>query len=200
MMHTPTAARPALAPVRKLLVLTCAACPTWLGLAPSATAAPIDREERRRDVRLIEHGDSLLPLQPSLPAPSLADALAGAMRESRATTRSCEAPCARCAGSLIAVGASSAAIGLSCGGAVFSGGLSLGACWLSLASSPGVVLVAASNCSGCDHCLNAPDPETPPGGGRDDDDCEPCDPNDPLTDCLDPEPGTDPCEGGAGNP
>ena len=192
MIYTTTAARTARRSVRTFLALTCAACFTWLALAPTAAATPTDREQHRQrqqnrqDIRLIEHGGGLPPLQRSGPPPSLANTPAGARQEARATVRECEAACVGCAAALLGLTASTAGIAVACGGAVFTGGLALGACWIAIAGAPSIALMAASNCSGCDHCLNAPDPEPPPGGGGGSDECYPCDPDEPLADCLDP--------------
>jgi len=187
MTHTTMAARTARRSVRTFLVLTCAACFAWLGLAPTAAATPTDRQQRRRDVRLIEPGGGLLLLHGSAPPANLTHALSGTRQDARATARECEAPCLGCAGGLIGVAASTAAIATACGGTVFTGGLSLGACWGAILGAPGVTLVAASKCSECDSCLNHPDPEPPPGGDGGSDECQPCDPTEPLADCPDPE-------------
>jgi hypothetical protein len=122
---------------------------------------------------------------------NLQHALSGSMYSS-ATAESCEGPCIGCGGALAGVAVITAVIALSCGGSVFTGGLSLAGCWITIASAPGFVLAAASNCSACDSCLSdQSDPETPPGGGTGsaEETCEPCDPLDPLINC----PEFDPC-------
>jgi hypothetical protein len=101
------------------------------------------------------------------------------------TTESCMGPCLSCAGSLVTVAGASAAIGLSCGGSVFTGGISLGICWTAIVTAPGTVMLAAANCSKCDHCISdsAVDPRPVPPA------CDPCDKTKP---CQEPPPDTCP--------
>ena len=172
--------------VRTFLVLSCTACLAWLGLAPSSLASSFGLEPGRRNVRPSEQGGRIQLFSASGRMLNLQDAMAGAMYSS-ATAEGCTGPCAGCAGALVGVIGSTAVIALTCGGTVFTAGLSLAGCWISIVGAQGVVLLTASNCSACNSCMSdQPDPETPPGGGPDDDDdepCEPCDPLDPLINC-----------------
>ena len=175
--------------IRTIQVLTCAVCLTWLGLAPPAAATPTDRRQGRPETRLIEPGGGLAPLHLSLRTASLAQALDGVRLDSRAAVRECEVQCLGCAGGLLGLAAATAGIATGCGGAVLSGGLTLGICLVAIVGADVTVLVAATKCNECDACLSPPpgDPETPPGGGSGSDECLPCEPTEPLADCLDPE-------------
>lgn len=119
-----------------------------------------------------------------------------ALAELSSATSSCMAECLACGAALVGVALGTAAIGFSCSGVVFSGGITVPICYMAIVGGLGTVVVAAVNCAGCDRCIHEDvEPEFPDGPGSDpgSPDCDPCDgpcPDLPDATCEDdPEPG-----------